>query len=497
MISVGGKRQAYLLQFVVFTSGAVVMILELTGSRILAPYIGTSLPVWTSIIGIILGSLSIGYMLGGRLADKKPTYMMFGIILFFSALSLGFIPVLTNLLLRPITVPLANIQINAIISSAILFALPSILLGMVSPYAIRLKLEKIENSGRTAGGLYAISTTGSIAGTFFAGFYLIGVMGSTYIMYLISGAMFLLSIFVWTGYWKRNTLSFLLFFGLSLTITYLYQTYIHKNIIEINTQYNTVRISDTVESQTNKPIREMLLGEEHMSGMYRDSEDLLYHYTKFYRLGDYFKPDIKSALMIGGAGYSYPKDFISKHPTAHMDVIEIDQDLTKLAERYFRFRPTNQISIYHEDARTFLNREEKKYDAIFNDAFTTNYSPPFHLTTKETVGHIYNSLGDDGVLITNVISAITGEKGKFLRAQYHTYKSVFPYVAVFPVNYPSRGDVIQNIMIVAAKKQGNYFTDNPEYLSYLSQEWKENIAQDVGVLTDDFAPVELYALKRM
>jgi hypothetical protein len=184
------KKASYLLNTVVFTSGAVVMILEMTGSRILAPYVGGSLPVWTGLIGIILGSLSLGYVLGGRLADKNPNTMLLAFILFVSSIFLGIIPLLSKLLLPIITSLTQDVRVSAVFSTILLFSIPSILLGTVSPYAIRLKLEDIKSSGETAGRLYAISTIGSIIGTFLAGFFLIAYLGSHTIFYLLAVTLF-------------------------------------------------------------------------------------------------------------------------------------------------------------------------------------------------------------------------------------------------------------------------------------------------------------------
>src|SRR4030042_6938183 len=168
----------YVFHLTVFTTGAVIMVLEIVGSRVVAPYVGTSLPVWTSIIGIILASLSIGYFLGGRLADQKPNIKPLVGIIMASGISIAIIPMLQFALLPVLSVISKDIRINALVATTLLFTAPSILLGMVSPYVIRLKLNQLKKTGSTTGELYALSTIGSILGTFLAGFVLLAYFSS-------------------------------------------------------------------------------------------------------------------------------------------------------------------------------------------------------------------------------------------------------------------------------------------------------------------------------
>jgi spermidine synthase len=487
------KRQAYLLEIVVFVSGAVVMILELTGSRILAPHVGGSLPVWTGLIGVILGSLSLGYMLGGRLADKNPTHTGLTGILFQSSVTLAVIPILSKVFLPVIIASIHDIKLATVIATIFLFALPSVLLGMVSPYVIRLKLESVASSGVTAGRLYAISTVGSILGTFFAGFFLIAYFGSHTILYLLSAAMLVLSVMVMGKKWWGKIFYFIPLFLILAAADYSYSNIFQRNVLDVDTQYNRVIIKEGRNDATGRTIREMMIGNEPSSAMYTESDELVYSYTKYYRLLDHFAPETKSALMLGGAGYSYPKDFIRNHPEASIDIVEIDPALTELAKKYFAFQPNDKTTVYHEDARTFLNREEKKYDAILNDAFSSHFSHPFQLASKEAIQHMYDMLTDDGVVITNTIATLAGERGKFLRAEYYTYKSVFPYVAVFPVATTESSDYLQNVMIIAAKKPLDFSSDNPEFKQYLRTRLDKELVQDVPIFTDDYAPVEHYA----
>ena len=188
----------YILEIIVFICGAVVMILELVGSRVLAPYVGTSIIVWTSLIGIILGSLSLGYWWGGKIADRKPNYKTFSMIIFIPAVYIGLITFLKSIVLEFLQNNIFSIHIGATLATLILFAPPSVLLGMISPYAVRLKIRDLDHSGATVGSLYAISTIGSIVGTFLAGFVLIAYCGSTNILLILSLILILTSIIAYS-----------------------------------------------------------------------------------------------------------------------------------------------------------------------------------------------------------------------------------------------------------------------------------------------------------
>ncbi len=485
----------YILELAVFICGAVVMIFELVGSRILAPYFGNSIFVWTSLIGIILGSLSLGYYLGGKLADKKTDYKIFSLIIFCAAVFIALSALLKSLILESLTANLVNLRLMSVVASLELFALPSVFLGMVSPYAVKLKIADLKTSGATVGNLYAISTIGSIFGTFLGGFYLLSIFGSTLIIYILSLTLIMTSLLVFArNFFKTKIASLALL--LILITAQLYQAKLNLNngIVDIDTQYNRVQIYNAIEAKTGQKIKMMRINGGYDSAMYLKNDELVFDYTKYFRLINYFKSDFKKTLMIGGAGYSIPKDYLKNNPMAQMDVVELDPALTGLARKYFNLKDDPRLKIYHEDGRTYLNRSVELYDAVFIDAFTSLYSVPYQLATKQAVQNVYKSLNDNGVVIVNIISAIEGDKGKFLRAEYATYMEIFPQVYILPVAYKEDGQEIQNIILVAIKsdRRPDFKSDNQEYAEYLSHLWTKNIANDISILIDDLAPVDNY-----
>ena len=482
------RMKKYSLELIVFLAGLAVMVLELDGSRILAPYLGTSLYTWTSLIGIILGALSLGYFLGGKLADKKPSFKTLSIILLLAAISIGLIGLVKEPFLKFIQNEINDIRVGSIVATTILFVIPSVLLGMVSPYAVKLKIETLAKSGRTVGNLYAISTIGSIVGTFLAGFYLIPAMGNTKILYLIA---IILLIAASISYSKNFVVRSLVIVLIFLSIVGMFYKKTEAKIIDVDSQYNRIIISEGTDQETGRPAKYIYtdpFGTQ--SAIFTDNDnDLVFQYTKYYRLVDHFSPNSQNVLMIGGGAYSYPKDFLTKHAEGNIDVVEIDSKFTELARQYFNLTDNPRLGIIHEDGRIFLNKTDKKYDAILIDAFKS-LTPPWQLATKESAEKMYLRMDDNGVVIANIVSALEGEKSKFARAEFTTFRSIFPQVYFFQV-YKIDPKLSQNLILVAQKsaQKPSFQSSNEELNSYLKNFYRGKINESY-ILTDNFAPVE-------
>lgn len=492
------KTGKYILEIAIFICGAIVMVFELVGSRILGPHLGTSIFVWTSLIGIILGSLSLGYYLGGKIADKKADTNHLSFIIFLSAIFIALTMVGKNYLLIILQAYFSNIKITSIVASLILFSPASLLLGMVSPYAVKLKLANLNTSGSTIGNLYAISTAGSIFGTFLSGFYLIPNFGTDKMLIILSLTLILVSILLSVSKFARLKISVLFILIVGWFAIDKLNNQMQKNgFVDVDTAYNRIWIFDLVDEKTQEKIRTFSINNENSSAMFLNKDDLAYEYTKYYHLGSHFNPDFKTTLMLGGAGYSFPKDFLLHYPKATIDVVEIDPKITQLAQKYFKLKENPRLTIFHEDGRVYLNRTNKKYDIIFGDAFSSHYSLPYQLTTREAIQKNYDILNENGVVILNIISAINGDKGQFLRAEYLTYKNIFPQVYLFPVKEPTNGEKVQNIILIALKSENkpNFFSSNSELDQLLKHLYQDPIASDMSILTDDYAPVDYYISK--
>lgn len=491
------QMRRYLLEITVFVCGACVMILELVGSRILAPFVGTSIVTWTSLIGIILASLSFGYFFGGRVADKNPTTNKLSQIIFFS--SLAVISIIGIRLPSFYLIGALDLLTRAVVATIILFSLPSFLLGMVSPFAAKLKLDSVKKTGGVIGNLSALSTFGSIFGTFLSGFFLISNFTTTQILAGVGLMLFIISSFLVTGNKVLVIRRVFIFTLVGLALFILEKNLLPKNVFATNTQYNNVMIYETEYYKTGRVMRVMSLDGKYDSGMYLDTDELVFDYSKFYHLAEAFTPKLADVLVIGGAGYTTPKDFLKRYPQVRVDTVEIDPKLTELAKEYFQLQDDPRHQIFHEDGRTFLNRavnEPKKYDAILIDAFK-GYSMPFQLTTRESMQQVHSLLNEDGVLLANVISSIEGDSGKFLRAEFYTLRSIFPYVYVVPVTDPDKGGEVQNLMLIAAKNDLDEKKLPLELQRYWENVWQNHTIKDSPLLTDDFAPVDQYMLKTL
>jgi spermidine synthase len=492
------KISKYILEITVFLCGAIVMVFELVGSRVLGPYYGTSIFVWTCLIGIILGSLTLGYYLVGRIADKKANLTTLSRIIFLSAVFLGLTVLLKDTILQSIQNFIIDNNFSLIFVAIILFSPTGILLGMVTPYAVKLKISNLDTTGKIVGNLSALSTGGSITGTFLAGFYLIPQFGTNKILILLTILLVIISLSLSFKNLLKVKAIFLIILSIGIVMSNNVQITLEKDgFIDVDTAYNRIWIYDYRDASSGRTVRKMGINNENHSAMYLQNDELVNEYTKYYHLVKHFNPGFKTALMFGGAGYSYPKNYLKVYPEAQLDVIEIDPGITALAQKYFNLKEDPRLNIFHEDGRVYLNRTQKKYDAIFGDAFSSRYSVPYQLTTKEAVQKEYDILNKDGVVILNIISAIEGEGGQFLRAEYATYKSVFPQTYIFPVRSAEDVNVVQNIILVALKSEaGQTFTDaDPQLNSYLTHLWKKEILNDVPVLTDDHAPVDYYISK--
>jgi len=485
-----------MLEIVVFLCGAAVMILEIAGARVLAPFLGTSTVVWTGLIGIVLTSLSAGYWLGGRLADRRPSHRALGGIILLAGLTTLATALSKTLLLEFLTTFAEGPHLAVIAANLLLFAPPSFFLGMVSPYAVRLKLASVGEAGRTSGNLYALSTAGSILGTFAAGFVLIAYLGSTAILCLVAGILAVAS-FLACRADAAGKASLLVLVVLAAAGSASYDRWLAAaGFYDVDTRYNRILVFESSDSATNEPTRVMLTHPRHVqSAMYLERPtDLSLAYTRFFTLAGHFSPGAERMLLLGGGAYSFPRHMLATHPEAEIDVVELDPGVTRLAEEHFGLVPDQRLRIFHEDARTFLNRNTQKYDAIFGDIFNAHYAVPFHVVTRETVQRIFDALSDDGVVIVNIITAMSGKKGRFLRAVRATYADVFPTVALFPLGSPNDTEGLQNVMLVA-KKNGPLPETLPgdhELALFVSRKLAAPLADDVPILTDEFAPVERY-----
>lgn len=474
------------------------MALELVGSRILAVDFGSSIFVWGGLIGVILTALSLGYSYGGRLADRALSHRILSSIIFSSGLLVLLIPHVS-----PLAVDLAlrlglGERYGPIMVTALLMGLPIFLLGMVSPYAIKLAAESLTGLGRVAGNLYAISTLGSITGTFGTVFILIPIMDVRSIISLL-GVVLLASSAVSLGRAPRILLILVLLVLYSPLNSFLMgaQVLYGRRIFEKETPYSHLEVVDF------GGVRTLYLNGLPHSAMYLNgSREHVFPYTRYFALGFIFKEDAREVLFIGGGGFSGPKRFLQDYPDVHIDVVEIDPDVIEVARLYFDLRDDPRLTVYNEDGRRYLQRTEKHYDIVVLDAYSKSYVP-FHLMTLEFFELLHKRLSDDGVIISNLISSLVGDTANLFWAEYRTISQVFPSIYIFPTSDFGPGWV-QNIILMASKNPTTLTEEmlraralrswrmKPQEASGLiSRLWRGPLrVEEAPILLDHFAPVE-------
>ena len=503
------------LKLQVFLCGAVVMALELTASRILAPYFGNSIFVWGSLIGVVLTGMSAGYYIGGRVADKRPDFGTFCLVVLTAGIFVLLIPLVTPVVFDLIISLNLGERIPPLIASVAILAMPSFLLGMVSPYAIRLAAKTLSDLGNLAGKLYSLSTAGSIFGTFVTAFILIPELGIVKILQVSGIVLVGLSLLGLKGK-IRVVLVLLLVISAFLAPptsispnVMLFKLSLNEVILEKETLYHHMAILEGIDPFHGGKVRTMILDDHLHSAMdLNDPQRIIYNYNNYFHVGFVFNPNITNVLFVGGGGFSGPKRFLADYPLVSVDVVEIDEEVINAARQYFDVKNDPRLRIFNEDGRLYLVGSEKKYDLIVLDAYSRTYVP-FHLMTLEFFREISKDLNQNGVIVSNIIASLTGPSSELLKAESNTVREVFSNVYIFEAGMPvgeSSKDygMTQNLALAATKMPKRYSREElatmarsspiikianyHEYVATLVEgEWAAN---SQIVLTDDYAPVE-------
>lgn len=445
-----------MLEVVVFVSGALVMVLEMVGARVLAPHLGTSVVVWTSLIGVVLACLAAGAWFGGRLADRTvSTRRLAGIL---AAAGAG--TTLTALLHGPVGAAVAeavpDLRAGAVMAAVVLFGLPATFFGMVSPYVIRLRLADVATSGATVGRLYALSTAGSIVGTFLGGFVLVSYFASTHILLGTGAGMVVLSLLACPGAFAGRAALLACICGVGWAAA-SYASYSQEatGVRVVETPYNHIRVF-VGRTADGRLMRCLATDPGRMqSAMYLDAPDeLALSYTRYFALGPLVVPHAEKVLMLGGGGFSVPRWLLAgksglDQARLSVDVVELDPGMTAEARRSFGLVDDARLRVFHEDARTFCNRNRERYDLVFVDVFGSHYAVPFHAGTVEAARTMRAATADRGALVMNVIAAVDGDDGRLFRAIRSALASHFAEVHVFAVRDAADRRGMQNLMLLA------------------------------------------------
>lgn len=481
----------YEIEITVFLCGAIGMILELVAARILSPYVGSSNLIWTTIIGVMLTSMSIGYWVGGKWADKNPRKNQLSSLILLGAISTSFIPILETILVKNFPLLIHNLVIVAFISAIIVFGIPSFILATVSPYAVKLKDKQLEDIGKLSGKVSSISTIGSIFGTFLAGFVLIPNCGVKSIIVGTAILLVVLSVILYENKTKKYYLMLVIVI-ICLILFNLLGRYIfilnNRDIIEdVDSQYSRIWVKRVEGEGITYKTLQVDTGLE--SFINQQTGEMGSKYLSYYDLFEYFQKDANHTLLVGGAAYTYPTHYLNKYLDKTIDVSEIDSKMTELASKYFNLDVNHpRLTIYHQDGRSYLNYTKNKYDSILIDAFK-GLSVPFELTTYEAMQEVRNSLNDNGIVITNIISAIEGKEADFIKYEYATYQAVFDEVKVYKVSPNTENTKEQNLILIGIKGKMNINKEKEKTYQKLLQTELTNFSSDKQIVTDNYAPV--------
>ncbi|MFI5180468.1 MAG: spermidine synthase [Thermoanaerobaculia bacterium] len=500
-------RELIRLELAVFLAGAALMSLEIVGARVLAPVFGSSVFVWGSIITVFLASLAVGAALGGRLADARPRPSVLANLLAASGVLTWVVflaPVPVMRFFADASVP---DRFRSLLAAIALFAAPCTLMGMITTFAVRLAAREIATLGAAAGRLSAISTAGSIAGTFATTFFLIPDFPTLLILFGI-GLLLVLSAWIVPApfsAWRLGRDAALT--GAAVVAHLLVPAAVRAPapagtvVYEKETAYHRIRVVD-------QGLRRVLYSDRFTQGFapVRPGLALPPNYTDGLLLGLAFSQKApRSVVVIGLGAGMIPSRLSARSPEVSVTSIEIDPEIVSVARRYFGFMPGPRDRVLVGDGRHELEREVRQTDVIFVDAYFSD-SVPFHLLTREFYMLCRDRLSADGVVAANFVGTMTGAGNALFWGAVKTLAEVFPRVYVFSPEL-SRGkrDFVGNAILVGSRSSDRLDRmtlaerarvlseklDRPVIATWTSDLYDGEIrTADVPILTDDYSPTD-------
>ena len=545
----GRSLQGWLLILLVFVAGACSLAVELSASRLLAPYFGTSLFVWANLIGLILLYLTVGYYIGGRLADRYPRPGVLYVLTTVAAFLIGVIPFIASPILSWSLTAFATYSVSvfygSLVSVILLLAIPMILLGCVSPFAIRLRIEQVGKAGHTAGQLYAISTAGSILGTFLPVLWLIPTIGTRYTFFVFAVPLLVMSVIGLIVTQRRGAslpppsppnspdrrkrlrvgfqgdrkgrpyhirpgmcgrlrspwLSILLLVPMGLAVFSMHGPIKPPSgsngggvlVAERESAYNyiqVVRVGDEMQLVLNEGVG--------IHSIYNPKQILTGGPWDYFMIAPYFnRPpftpnQVRRVCIIGLGAGTIPREINAAYGPVPIDGVEIDGAIVDLGRQYFHMDEPN-LHVIVQDGRYYLQTTSQKYDVIGIDAYQQPYVP-FQLTTLEFFQEVRAHLTNRGVAVIN--AGRTNKDFRLVEALAQTMRGAFSNVYIIDTERFTNSLVIgtnaptslDNFRINAAKLT-NPLLQSVVQASLLYGHMREERTTNI-YFTDDRAPVE-------
>jgi len=489
-----------------FVTGAIVMSFEMLGSRYLNPYFGSGIYTWASLISTVLAALTVGYFAGGMVADRRPSPRVLGTAVLIGSAFILALPFVSTAILEALLDAIDDIKAGSLVSAFVMMFFPVAFYGAYSPFAIRLLLRSTHSSGGVSGGVYAISTAGSIVGTLGTTFFLIPAIGTRTITFTLGAAGIACGLALAAFPARRRISMLAVLIGVGALAAIAAATSAARSA-EVFDRASVLAREDGqlahVEGQYNdiyviKRGNELLLTSRLKGWNYTESRinltdaDLIpANYLRMMTTALAYAPQVDSILLVGlGGGVltSYVGRFL---PEARIDSVEIDASVIDTAKSWFGVRETGRMRLVESDGRVFLNRNRKLYDVALIDAYIGG-SVPFHLMTREFYALLKRHLAPGGAAVFNV-----HEPNRLFEVSVRTLQTVFATVDLFRSGYgevaivatdaPRSAESVRRRAEELQKKYG-FRHPLPDLLASRSE-----LDPGAGeVLTDDFAPVDVY-----
>jgi len=473
-----------MINAIVFVCGAALMTLELVAARMLAPSLGNSIFVWGSVISTVMVALSIGYWAGGQLADRRDPARVLAPLIAAAGLLTVLIPALSNVTLAPAAE--LGPRAGSLVASAAIFFLPALLLATVSPISVRIAASRgLERLGRSTGGLYAVSTGGSVVGTLATAFWLIPVLSLDPLVIATGFVLFACALAALAlprlrgeaevagdgpgakrarPLWLSSTLGLTLALVVAGGVIGGWTLVSASGASAVNDRGETVlyrRDSQyhriTVTEADN--VRHLRFDASNQSAI-----DLTDGYTSTIAYPNYIdtalalKPDARRVLVLGLGGGAITKRWWHDYPDVTIDSVEIDPEVIDVATRFFGLPDDSRLRVFNQDARRFVQGSTDTYDIVIVDCYYVD-SLPFHLITQEFFSEVKKRMAPDGVLAYNIVGSVSGASSRLFRSAYRTVGTKWDRIWVFPIGLGDSGLESQRRNIVVLASDANVGRD--------------------------------------
>jgi spermidine synthase len=482
------------LYFTAAITGAAIMVVEILGAKMLAPYVGTSHFVWTAQIAVTMIALAMGYYVGGRWVDRSAKLDR----LYWSIVAAAAYLCLAVLIIEPVAYAFLQFKlaVGTLFTSAFLFLIPLALLAMTGPFFIRVLTSTVQGLGGNVGRLTAISTLGSVLGTILIGYFLIPYLPNSWIMFSTAALL----IGVAAGYrigWSRKGVPVVLLlstgilaFGYYAAAQSLRPSY--KKLEELtrrNSNFGMIQVMQEKGSNRRYYFNDYLTQNTYDTDLKQSTSMFTY---MLHDLARAYTTNVEHVLCIGLGVGIVPMTFAREG--TKVDVIEINPGIVPVARDYFGLEP-DKLNIHFGDGRYFINQSTNRYDAVILDAFLGD-SCPSHLMTKEAFSGMRRILKPEGTLVVNTFCEFEAGNDFFGASLYKTLQAVFPQVLIHQL--PNGG----NALFVASQRPTLQIVHMPDF-NHVHPHCKTEVEMafeslrepDPGhgqILTDDYNPVEFY-----